>query len=387
MAGDDFGDGVDNRFSVRRRRAKFAYDNNFSLYVLQFDVTEKDMAIKDAYIAFTELLLKSFTLTTGVFNRPFGYEIAYSSSSRESPERARFTQALFNGERDGGVKLTFQPPKTSAYNFIKIDAGLFNGVSPTAVDFDKYKDFIGQINLTKVLFNGKLKASVGAFYYTGSWRAETDNTYKMGTVTDTVSGAAVSCFVQDKSYKKGDKLKREYMGMDAQLDIDNPFGINSIRGEFVTGTQPVTSGSSSSFAALPTDAATTTYTNTLVYDKVKKDSIVGITTKATTTTANSDAYIRKFSGGYIYVCQNVMATKLQVVFKYDWYDANTDVKDDNIALKAKTKAAYKATSTTDIAYKTIGLGAIYRLNSNLKLTFYYDMVTNEPTNIIKDTVR
>jgi len=117
MAGGNFGAGIDNRISVRRGRVKFAYTYENALAVMQFDITEKGLGIKDAYLSLTEPWLNTFSLTGGVFDRPFGYEISYSSSSRETPERSRLFQILFPGERDLGAKLTLQAPKISRWNF------------------------------------------------------------------------------------------------------------------------------------------------------------------------------------------------------------------------------------------------------------------------------
>ena len=160
--------GTDNRFMIRRGRIKFAYNNELSQYVLQFDVTEKGMGIKDAYVAFTDPWLKFFTVTGGAFNRPFGYEIEYSSSSRETPERSRIFQTLFNQERDLGAKLTLQAPKASPWNFIKLDAGLFTG-NGLNVETDKYKDFIGHLYANKSFMNENLNVGLGVSYYNGGW--------------------------------------------------------------------------------------------------------------------------------------------------------------------------------------------------------------------------
>ena len=40
-----------------------------------------------------------------MFARPFGFEINYSSSDRESPERGRKSQILMKGERDLDFKI------------------------------------------------------------------------------------------------------------------------------------------------------------------------------------------------------------------------------------------------------------------------------------------
>jgi len=185
FAGGNFPAGIDNRFAVRRGRFKLAYDYAFSQYVLQVDVTEKGIGIKDAYLSFTDPWLQCFAFTAGVFDRPFGYEISYSSSSRESPERSRMFQTLFPGERDLGAKFTFQPPKTSGFNFIKLDAGLFNGIGPNAVDFDRYKDFIGHLMINKTSRSEKLKVGLGVSYYNGGWRQGTKYTYYMNDVAIT----------------------------------------------------------------------------------------------------------------------------------------------------------------------------------------------------------
>ncbi len=100
---------------IRRGRVKFAYEGKLSQFVLQIDATEKGVALKDAYINFKDPWLQMFTLQAGVFDRPFGFEVHYSSSMRESPERARITQTLFPQERDLGAMLTIQPRKESRF--------------------------------------------------------------------------------------------------------------------------------------------------------------------------------------------------------------------------------------------------------------------------------
>ncbi|MBU1298901.1 MAG: hypothetical protein KKG06_12060, partial [Bacteroidetes bacterium] len=85
-AGGNFPANVKSRFQVRRGRVKFMYDQDITQYVLQIDITQSGVAIKDAYAMIKEPWLRIFSLTGGVFDRPFGFEISYSSSMRESPE-------------------------------------------------------------------------------------------------------------------------------------------------------------------------------------------------------------------------------------------------------------------------------------------------------------
>ena len=334
FAGGNFPTNSDKRFMVRRGRLKATYDNGLSLFVLQFDVTEKGMGIKDAYIKIKEPWMNAVSLTTGVFDRPFGFEISYSSSSRETPERTRLFQTIFPGERDLGAKITIQAPKTSKWNFLKIEGGLFNGTGGTASDFDYKKDFIGNIGINKTTKNEKINYAVRASYYNGGYRQPTKYIYNG---FETLTNGNLGYSVDSTSTNKGKIAKREYMGADAQINIDFPFGLTSLRGEFIQGTQPGTSATSTSPSAAPT----------------------------------TDTYIRKFNGAYFYFLQNIMQTKHQLVLKYDWYDPNTSVIGDEIG-KSGSKL-----NNNDLKYTTIGIGWVYRWDTNVKITAYYDFVKNE----------
>lgn len=344
FAGGNFPAGIDNRFSVRRGRIKFAYDYAFSQYVIQLDITEKGVAIKDAYLSFTDPWWQCFSLTAGVFNRPFGYEIEYSSSSRESPERSRMFQTLFPGERDLGAKFTFQPPKTSRFNFFKLDAGLFNGSGLNVTDFDRYKDFIGHLSINKSNRKENLKVGLGISYYNGGWRQGTKYNYSMNDVT--LQNIDIMAFTVDSiNSAMGSKLRREYFGADAQASFLSPLGLTQLRAEYISGTQPGVQSGSVSPSSQP-----------------------------------ADAYIRKFNGAYFYLVQNIFQTKNQLVLKYDWYDPNTEVSGNNIGIKVSGKN--KATGAADIKYSTLGVGWVYKWNSQVKITAYYDFVMNETTTAI-----
>ncbi len=191
-AGGNFDKGLDKRFSVRRGRLKVAYNTALSQYVLQFDATESGMSVKDIYFKTTDPYIGAFALTAGIFNRPFGYEIEYSSSQRESPERATVFQTLFPGERDLGASLTIQPPKTSIYNFIKLDLGVFNGTGPKAKDFDNRKDFIGHLTLNKSYLQESLRVGIGASYYNGRVINGTKKVWTMNDKVFAVDSAAAN---------------------------------------------------------------------------------------------------------------------------------------------------------------------------------------------------
>jgi hypothetical protein len=348
VAGGNFAAGVDKRFLLRRGRVKVQYDAptndkgiSTSSYVFQIDASEKGLTIKDLYAKFTDPWSGWFSVTAGMQNRPFGYEISYSSSLRESPERGRMSQTVFRNERDLGAMVTIQGPKFSNWNWIKLDAGMFNGTGgPSAgentSDFDKYKDFIGHLSISRTNKSEKIKYGVGVSYYDGGFRLDYDTVYSVGADSAGISGFKIS-----ETKFKNRELKRKYVGGDAQVSIDWIIGITTIRAEYIQGDQPNTASTSTSPFAPVT----------------------------------SSGYKRKFNGAYFYFLQNIMQSPFQLILKYDWYDPNTEVKGDDIG---KTVAnGLKKFNATDIKYTTIGLGLAYRWDANVKLTAYYDLVKNE----------
>lgn len=340
LAGGNFGANMHNRFSVRRGRVKFDYKNTFNDYainqfVVQIDITEKGLGVKDAYLRLNEQWFKSFSLTAGVFDRPFGFEIGYSSSQRETPERSRVFQSLFPGERDLGLKLEFLPEELSPLEdlkFMNIKAGIFagNGINP---ETDNYKDFIGRLGFTFPSYELNLSLDFGFSGYLGNVSVPTGKKY----ITDNITKAQL---VTTEKF-----AERKYFGADFQLYYDLPLlGGMSLRGEYLTGKQPGTSSANTSFTALPT----------------------------------GDIYERNFNGYYLLYLQNLGESN-QFVVKYDVYDPNTDAEGDEIGKNADAKLG-----AADLKYSTLGLGLIHHWDENIKFVFYYDMVKNEVTKNLKD---
>lgn len=351
FAGGDFDPKLTQRFAVRRGRIKFAYAGTISNYVIQLEATEKGVSIKDAYLNFTEPWLQAFSITGGVFNRPFGFEVPFSSSSLESPERARYNQTFFPGEEDLGAMLTFQMPKTSPWNFFKVDAGYFagNGINP---EFDNKKDFIGRAGIQKSTPNEKIKYGFGLSYYSGGVFQGTRNVYRMWDV-DGVNVFAK--FPSDTSTHVGQYRKREYKGVDGQFTIETGLGLTTIRGEYVFGIQP---GQASSTTSPTTDFI-----------------------KGVAAASLPDTYVRNFKAGYVCLVQSISKTPITLVAKYDFYDPNKAIKGNEIG---KNIAGGKATTAADLKYTTIGLGAILAVSSNIRITAYYDMVKNETSNNLRN---
>ena len=317
-----------HRFGIRRGRIKFTYIDGIASGVFQLDMTEKGVGIKDAYLNLRDPWLGTNALRVGVFDRPFGYEISYSSSLRESPERSTIFQTFFPDERDLGGMITLQPAKTSPWHFFKLEAGLFagNGIQQ---ETDNRKDFIGHLFAKKSISNN-IDLGFGVSYYNGGVYQGTKNIY-------TMQGKAF--VLNNDASNLGDFAKREYFGVDVQFNTISPLGKIKLRGEYLWGTQPGSSVSSKSpnSSSLP----------------------------------NIDTYIRNFSGGYLIFVQDAGITPFSAVLKYDWYNPNTKVTANEIGLYGTGKG--------DVAYKTFGMGILYRITSNVRLQAYYELVSNEKT--------
>ena len=317
-----------NRIGLRRGRIKFTYDDNIALGVFQLDMTEKGVGIKDAYLGIKDPWIGTNTLKGGIFDRPFGNEISYSSSRRESPERSTIFQTLFPEERDLGAALTLQATKTSPWNFLKLEAGLFagNGIKQ---ETDNRKDFIGHLSATKNI-GSNAKWGLGVSYYGGGVFQGTENVYKMNG----------NSFVLDKDPDNiGKFAKREYIGVDGQFSVMSTLGLSQVRAEYLFGTQPGSKGNSKS----PNSSA----------------PIV------------TDTYLRNFGGGYLIFVQDLGRLPLSAVLKYDWYDPNTKIAGNNIGLNG--------TGPTDLTQNTFGFGMLWRVNSSVRLQTYYELNSNEKT--------
>jgi hypothetical protein len=346
-AGGNFASQTDKRFMVRRGRVKFTYDSpagekgwSTSQYVLQFDVTERGMVIKDAYASITDPWTGWFQLKAGLFDRPFGFEIGYSSSLRESPERGRMSQIIFINERDVGAAIAVQGPKGSVWNWLRAEGGVFNGTGAPGAggnssDFDKKKDFIGRLSASKTNLSETVKYSGGLSYYEGGFRVDNDTVYSVKTNDKGEKGF----FVSETKFKGRNSL-RQYFGVDAQISVEWKAGITTLRGEYIKGKQPGSSSSTASPSAVFT----------------------------------GNLYQREFDGAYFYFIHNISHTPLQVIVKYDWYDPNTQAKGNDIGKPAE---GGKPFSSADIKYETLGVGLSWKFDANVKFVAYADKVTNE----------
>jgi len=335
---------------IRRGRFRLDYENKtatgFTKYYfgLQFDGTERGVNIRDMFGRIYENKFNFFVLTLGMFNRPFGYELNYSSIYRESPERGRMSQILMNTERDLGAMISFEPQdKKSKWYPLKIDAGIFNGQGLTGTcEYDKFKDFISRISLRKTEIMKKVYLSGGVSFLSGGFRNGSKYNYTAET-----DPAGIEIMHPDTSVNNIErKAPRIYHGADMQLSFENPLGKTEIRGEYIYGTQSAT-------------YATSLTPGTPPLNKIgKADSI----------------FTRNFNGAYFYLLHTFLK-KHQIFLKYDWYDPNTNVSGSHIS----TAHGF---SIADIRYDTFGCGYIYYVNDNLKFVLYFEHPMNEKTSHI-----
>ena len=336
------------RFGIRRGRIKFTYEEGIASGVVQIDVTDKgvnDAAVpgrnvvmfKDVYLNVKDPWFGTSAFRAGIFDRPFGHEISYSSSTRESPERSRIFQSLFPDERDLGMMFILQPAKTSVWNPIKLEAGLFagNGIKP---QIDSHMDFIGHLSATKV-FGSNMSLSGGVSLYYGGV-LQTDSS------TFVIKNNKLELDSKNRN-NIGSLATRQYIGIDLQYNVITSAGLTQLRAEYLFGKHPGNASAAYNFGL--------------------------------NDIPSGPVYMRNISGGYAILTQDMGQLPITAIVKYDWYNPNINVSGNDIAV------ASSGTGTGDIMMSNLGLGLMWRINPALKIIAYYDIVTNEITENLKDT--
>lgn len=351
FASGDFSSNTDSRFMIRRGRLKIDRVDKYSSIVFQLDGTQDGVRLMDAFIQFHEPSLTSILFTAGLFNRPFGYSIVYSSGFRDFPERSRVFQTLMPRERDLGAMVSFKPHKL--FKFLTADIAMVNGSGLSAKDYDAKKDMIGNLSFQfdSLTQNKRLNLGFGASVYTGTVRNNT-NTYFVNTSNGFEAKTDASIV--------GKNLKRNYYGANLQLAYANSFGTTTFKAEYVFGTQPGIAASATINGPLASQSFGTQPTGNL--------------------------YLRKFNGYYLWLTQQIAQSKFNALLAYDVYDPNTKING------AKIGASNNKTTAGDIKFSTLGYGLVYNLSNRIKITMYNEYVVNETTqladfaNDLKDNV-
>lgn len=256
-----------NRFFVRRGRIKVTYQaNSNALGVVYFDGSASGVSLKEAYVTLTEPKTQ-LNFTLGQFNWFFGYEVSFSSSKREFPERARWSRALFPGERDRGLKVERTFLLEQQYP-LSLQAGIYNGNGTDdrsfgANDPNKDKDFIGRASCSFGMID------VGISGYWGTQFNPSDSVIPKQMPSET------------------DKTR---LGADGQFFYELPrLGGGVLKAEVVTGKEP------------------------------KNQSKPFLTADTT----------RDVMGFDIMWAQN-LRDKFQFISRLDYYDPDRDIEDDQI---------------------------------------------------------
>ena len=345
--GGDFSTQVSNRFMLRRSRVRIDYVHFGKetkpgvQIVFQFDANERAFTVRDVWGRIFENKFKLFSFTTGIFARPFGYEVNLSSSDRESPERGRMSQLHMKSERDLGAMISFDVRKKEhLLKNIKIDAGFFNGQGINAAgEFDNTKDFIGRIALKPVSIKKGIQLSAGASVLAGGLQNNTKYIF-----TTASAGGIKKVFTDSASSNIGTNSPRRYYGADLQLKFNNGKNrFTEIRAEFTAGKQTGTANNAETPIAL--------------------------------LSGTEGFHHRNFNGAYFYFLQHLFSPAHQLIIKYDWYDPNTKVKGTEIGATGSNFTA------ANIKYATLGFGYINYFSENIKLVLYYARVWNEKTQL------
>jgi hypothetical protein len=324
------------RMTIRRGRLKTTYQGATSRYVLEIDALPTGVVIKDVNAQITEPWLKAFSLTAGVMDRPFGFEVGYSSGSIELPERTRGSQILMPGEKDLGGMIEFAgTDKLGLLEHVNFKAGVFTGVGSTLAENDNEKDYAGRLGLAFPFYDLNLAVDGGVSGYLGKVTNSTGKVAEVGRNGDTLTWAS-------KTGKKAlDTYDRNLVGLDAQVYYDIPvLGGISLRGEYWWGEWTSVNGNTGLYALGDTN---------------------GI-------------YLRNVASWYVMAVQNI-GSKNQIAVRYDVFDPNTDVEGDDVGKLRTSKL-----NVNDLALSTIGLGWNYFWDDAVRFTLNYDINMNEEAN-------
>ena len=319
------------RFGIRRGRMRFSFEDRWVQTAFQTNITEKGINVIDAFLKMKDPWFGTNMLKAGIFEPPFGHEVAYSASRNESLERARIIQSLFPEECDLGAMLTLQAAETSPWHILKLESGLFagNGIRPP---IDSRMDFVAHLTATGE-FGYRMTVSGGLSTYLGGVLQRDNAVY---TVKDNV-------FVLDSRTEKniGKYAKRQYIGFDAQFRMNTTAGCTQLKGEYIAGKHPGNANGAYGFKYVAMESV-------------------------------EPVYMRKISGGYVLLTQGLGKTPFTAVVKYDWYNPNTEISGNHIDSKG------------EIAMTNLGFGFLWLVYQELKLTVYYNIVKNETTDKLKN---
>lgn len=334
--GGSFSATSQERIMLRRARLKSTWQGTTSRYVMEIDALPTGIVIKDVNAQISEPWLKAFSLTAGVMDRPFGFEVGYSSSMIELPERTRGSQILMPGEKDLGVQVEFAGTEKMGFlEHINFKAGAFTGLGSALAENDNEKDYIGRLGFQLPFYDINLAVDGGVSGYVGKVTNSTGKAAEIGKIGDSLS------WVNKTGKTALDTYDRALTGLDAQVYYDIPvLGGISLRGEYWWGEWVSVNG------------------NTGLY----------------TLGDTNGVYQRNIASWYVMAVQNI-GNKNQIAMRYDVFDPSTDVEGEDIARAKSSKL-----SVNDAALSTLGLGWNFFWDEAVRFSLNYDFNMNEKVN-------
>jgi hypothetical protein len=317
----DKDDRIKSRFLLRRSRLKAEYDAGLTRLEIMADFSNSEVSLRSAYLDVTEPWLELFSLRAGVFSRP-DFEVEYSSSVRESPERSAVIRALYPGERDLGAMLTFSREDLFTLQFAAFNntyRGTFEQQDPNFGEEPLY--FMGRV--TRSLALGHIALDIGMHGRFGMMRLNTDEVYESEMPVDGQTKPSI--------YEVGSRLARSWFGIEAQIHYDFHGGMK-LFGEYIVGKD----------VNEPDDNPP--------YSAARK---------------------RDFTGFYIMFVRN-LGSDFQIAAKYDSFTPNSSIDYERI------------NTSKELTASTFGFGAHNYTFPNVRLTVWYDIVTTK-TNGYRDS--
>jgi hypothetical protein len=415
ISAGDFSRFNNNKFMVRRSRIRVEYEKSFAASALSFDVTERGILIKDAWLKLKENKWNAIQLSTGVFALPFGHEIELQSMDRETPERSRVIQTIFPGIRDIGAAIQFRLPENNSLHFLQLDAGIFHGTHGN-IESDNAKDFVTRLKIDRPLKNDFFNFSLAYSNYYGRVNHQYDidgsisnyhYIYRTIDTTFLIDGAEQTQTIMFQDYLPNELdelirdsvnpitpathntyVTRKYHAISGQIDLDlkikkRKIGKTTIRGEYIWGDQVSQEGTLGNPYVFTSQSPTGPFMSVTwpKFDSPQPYNPAGIGMHL----KPSHTFVREFMGLYVYLDQQIGNTGHHFVYKYDFYDPNTRVKGEQIRLNILDNQGLPFGSTglspADIAYTTHGFGYRYVFNENLSIMAYYEKPINEITQL------
>jgi hypothetical protein len=324
-----------NFFTVRRGRLKVQHKlGEWMNAVIQPDITESGLTIREAYVELLPFSDPVLGIIAGAQNRP-NYEVEVSSSALEALERSQITRAFYPSEYDLGIQLYSKYELFDGFD-PKLQVGIFNGPGPV-VETDSYKDIITRLTFPVPLGSeSPVQADLGVSYYYGGIPQTGDSIRK------TVGDANI-VVANDASGSLAGMGNKKNFNVEGQIFLDLlPIGGTIIKGEFMSGTRP-TAGTAATAATVG----------------VGKDSTGKDVVKVTPGAAAQPLQIRNQAGYYFYFIQNI-SSALQLVFRMDMFDRNTDL------------AGTQVTSVNDAATTVMGFGVNF-FTGNMRISALYEI--------------